>query len=339
MAMQNPLRLVSVLLVPVQLALVLLFCLCGPAMATHEAGDDDRLRVLVWNAWRGGNEVDRGPEKVLEVVRSVDPDVVLMQESYDIDGEWPTLGRWVAAELGWSAHQGESPHLCVITRHGIEAEYFHAAWHGVGARITDEQGRAFVAWSIWIDYRSFLPYALRDDPTLSDAELLKCESEGSGRLAQVQALIAAVNEQAAREPRLPVLVGGDFNTPSHLDWTVDTARIFRHRRALPLPVSLEMATAGFVDTFRSVHPNPVQDPGITWTPLFRGAGSETEACFSRIDRLYLRGPANTEADSLRAVDARTLPAIWEDDAIPVRERTFPSDHGALVVDLVWTGAE
>ncbi|MHC4895277.1 MAG: endonuclease/exonuclease/phosphatase family protein, partial [Planctomycetota bacterium] len=96
--MQVPLRLVSALLAPVQLALTLLFCLCGPAMATHEAGDDDRLRVLVWNAWRGGNEVDLGPEKVLEVVRSVDPDVVLMQESYDIDGERPTLGRWVAAE-------------------------------------------------------------------------------------------------------------------------------------------------------------------------------------------------------------------------------------------------
>ncbi len=51
------------------------------------SAQEDSLRVLVWNAWRGGNEVTQGPEKVLEVIRAADPDVVLMQESYDVDGE------------------------------------------------------------------------------------------------------------------------------------------------------------------------------------------------------------------------------------------------------------
>ncbi len=300
--------------------------------------EHDRLRVLVWNAWRGGNEVDQGPEKVLAVVRAVDPDLVLMQESYDIADERPTLGRWIAAELGWNAHQGTSPHLCVISRHGFEAEYFHDAWHGVGARITDPAGREFLAWSIWLDYRGYLPYALRDDPSLTDAELLKCESERSGRLDEVRALLAAVGAEAARAPELPVLVGGDFNTPSHLDWTLDTARVYRHRRSLDLPVSLEMSDAGFTDAFRAVHPNPVQRPGITWTPLFRGSGQDAEACFDRIDRLYVRPGSRTDAPALHPVGAQTLPEVWEYDGLPVRERRFPSDHAALVVELEWTEA-
>jgi hypothetical protein len=317
-------------------ALALLLCVGCASLEAPE--DDGRLRVLVWNAWRGGNEVDQGPEKALALVRAVDPDLVLMQESYDIVDDRPTLGRWIAAELGWTAHQGASPHLCLITRHDLDAEYFHDGWHGVGARITDPAGRSLIAWSIWLDYREYLPYALRDDPGLTDAELLACESERSGRLDEVHALLAAVEAESARSPELPVLVGGDFNTPSHLDWTTDTARVYRYRRALQLPVSLELARAGFTDAFRAVHPNPVQHPGITWTPLFRGSGQDEDACFDRIDRLYTRPGSRTGAPLLRPSGAYTLPEVWEDDRLPVRERRFPSDHAALVVELNWTTA-
>ena len=111
------------------------------------------LRVLVWNVWRGGNEVEEGPEKILAVIREVNPDIVLMQESYDVDGDRPTVGRWIAQELGWHAHQEESPHLCVLTPLKVETEFFHHAWHGLGVRVTDAKKRSFVAWSIWFDYR------------------------------------------------------------------------------------------------------------------------------------------------------------------------------------------
>ena len=88
------------------LVMVLLCAVSTPVGAAVEKGDT--LRVLVWNAWRGGNVVDDGPEKVLAVIRDVAPDLVLMQESYDIDadeqGDRPTLGRWIAGELDWSAH-------------------------------------------------------------------------------------------------------------------------------------------------------------------------------------------------------------------------------------------
>ena len=310
-----------------------------------EAGEDrakNGLRVLVWNVLRGGNKVEQGPEKALAVIRSVEPDIVLLQESYDIDGDRPRLGEWLAGELGWNQHQGESAHLCIMTPLDLESTFFHHAWHGIGARIKDRHDRLFLAWSIWIDYRSFIGYELRDNPRMDDETLLASETERSGRLNQANALIAQLEETGQLESDLPLLVGGDWNCPSHLDWTTDTARVYRNRRDMQLPVSLAMRDAGFMDTFRLIHPNPVQHPGITWSPMFRGprpGQSGIEQSFERIDRLYLKDPAETGREwHLRPVRAQVLPSVWEDDSIPHAMRVFPSDHAALVVDLEWIHA-
>ena len=296
----------------------------------------DTLRVLVWNVLHGANDVDQGPEKALRVIRDAAPDLVLMQESYDVDGERPTLGRWIAGELGWQHHQAESPHLCVLSRGQIQARFFHHPWHGVGARIRDGRGREFIAYSIWIDYRAFLGYELRDNPSISDEELLRAESVRSSRLPQTEALLEHLDAAGHLAADVPVLVGGDWNTPSHLDWTADAARVFARRRELPLPVSAAVHAAGFVDVFRAVHPNPVQRPGITWSPMFRARTDGKAQAFDRIDRLYLKNPpATRDGWRLEPVDAHVLPKTWEDEATPVRERAFPSDHGAVALTLSW----
>jgi len=294
------------------------------------------LRVLVWNVWRGGNELADGPEKILAVVEAARPDVVLLQESYDIDGDRPTTGRWMADELGWNAHQGTSPHLCVLTPLDLEATFFHHDWHGVGARLRDAEGREFVAFSIWLDYRAYLTRELRDEPDRSDADLLEAESVRSSRLPQAEALLAFLEEEGHLAANVPLLVGGDWNTPSHLDWTLDTSRVYKHRRALDLPVSRAVAARGFSDVYRAVHPNPVQRPGITWSPLFRVAGDGGDQGFERIDRLYLRNP-EAPAGGWRLVPraGEVLPRVWEDDALPLDERQFPSDHAAVLLELEW----
>ena len=156
--------------------------------------DPDILKVLVWNAWRGGNEVTEGPEKILKVIRDSEADVVLMQESYDINGERPLLGAWLAEQLGWNQYQGESPHLCVLTRCEIAETFDHEPWHGVGARLVHASGREFLAWSIWLDYRAYIPYVIRDNPQISDGDLLKSEFESSQRLPQAERLLAMIEE-------------------------------------------------------------------------------------------------------------------------------------------------
>ncbi len=306
----------------------------------HTEQPQDALRVLVWNVLHGANDVDQGAEKTLAIIRSVEPDLVLLQESYDIDGDRPRLGEWLAGELGWNQHQAQSAHLCVLTPLEMETTFFHHEWHGVGALLRDAHQRELLVWSIWIDYRASIGKELRDNPAMSDEALLAAEDERSSRLQQATAIIAHLGEAGQLAADVPLLVGGDWNTPSHLDWTKDTARVYKLRRALALPVSTAMLNAGFMDTFRAVHPNPVQHPGITWSPMFRGPAAGEEGApqsFQRIDRLYLKNPADvSEGWSLRPVAGEVLPLVWEDDSIPVKQRTFPSDHGALLMDLEWT---
>ena len=314
---------------------VFALCLvCAIANAAVADTPSDNLRVLVWNAWRGGNEVEQGPEKVLAVIREVAPDIVLMQESYDIDDDRPTLGRWIASELGWNSYQGTSPHLCVLTPYEIKAEFFHDDWHGVGVRVTDKSERTFIAWSIWLDYRAYLTWELRDKPDRTDEDLLAAENVRSSRLPEAKALLEHLKKEDQLRLDVPLLVGGDWNTPSHLDWTIDTARVYRHRRALKLPVSTLMHDAGFVDTYRSIHPNPVQHPGITWSPMFRVAQNGGDQGFERIDRLYLKNPSKGEW-TLQPINTQVLPKEWESEDIPPAQRVFPSDHCAVSVDLKW----
>ncbi len=315
------------------LALLVVSAVLGTASASAPAPDS--LRVMAWNVLHGSNDVDRGPEKTLAVIEASDPDVILMQESYDIDGDRPKLGKWLSEQLGWNYHQSDSPHLCVLTPLEMEATFFHHPWHGVGARLTDAGGRSFLAWSIWLDYRAYITYELRDNPDMSDADLLAAEDVRSNRLPQARSLIAHLREAGQLEADIPVIVGGDWNTPSHLDWTDDTARVFKRRRNLDLPVSIAMHDAGFSDAFRVVHPDPVQQPGITWSPMFRGT-DDTPQGFERIDRVYLKNPERPTGDwTLHPIGATVLPTPWEDGAIAIPERAFPSDHGAVVVDLQW----
>lgn len=273
------------------------------------------------------------------------------------------LGAWLAEQLGWNQHQGSSPHLCVLTPLEIEATFAHAPWHGVGAGLLDSEGRELVVWSCWLDWRAYTPYALRDNPNASNEDLLLNETERSGRYEQARALLARLRElghlppapggppaqdntgaepdagaEAAEAPpaagglAVPLIVGGDWNCPSHLDWTTDAELVFRHRRELALPVSIALGQSGLQDLFRAAHPCPIAAPGITWSPLYRGT-PEQPGTADRIDRAYLRNPG--EGPGLSAVGAFTLPLVLEDASIPQAQREFPSDHAAVVIDLRW----
>ena len=312
------------------------------ASAEQNIQDDsqgDDLRVMVWNVLHGANDVNQGAEKTLKIIRETKPDIVLLQESYDINGERPKLGAWLAEELGWNEHQADSTHLCVLTPLDIETTFFHDPWHGVGAKLKDSKGRELIVWSIWIDYRSFITYTLRSQPDISDEDLLAGEEVGSNRKQQAEAIIKHLKESGQLSINIPLLVGGDWNCPSHLDWTTDTSRVYKRRRAMNLPVSSAMSKAGFTDAFRMIYPNPVQHPGITWSPMYRTKGegeNQVEQGFERIDRLYLKNPSQLKSGwTLQPVAGHVLPTIWEDESIPVIERDFPSDHGALIMDLKW----
>jgi len=166
-----------------------------------ESRGGDTLRVLVWNVLEGGNDVKRGPAKALGVIRLVQPDVVLLQESADIAGPRPALGRWLAEELDWEVLQGPGGDECVLTPMAIEARYRVPGRQAVGVRLSGRH--ELIAYSVHLDAGDYLPYRLQDQPGVSDARLL-----GSDRVDQTRGLLRHLEAQGQLEKDLPVLVGG-----------------------------------------------------------------------------------------------------------------------------------
>ncbi|MFJ9102596.1 HAD-IA family hydrolase [Streptomyces sp. NPDC102405] len=242
-----------------------------------------RLRVMTWNLWYGGTKVRDHRAKQLKVVAETDVDVVALQETYG------TAAGELAEALGWH-HHSAGPNLGIISRFPIttvlgdpDVGFYGAA----GARMAVGDQEVEV-WTAHLDAEHYGPY---------EAEPLAHEEVRTGQLRDTLRRISGA---------APVVLAGDFNSPSHLD-----------RPDVEWPVTRAAQEAGFGDSFRQANPDAVRDPGHTWSPVHAHAEPQ-----DRIDFVLHRG--------LRVLDSRTYvsgtPRTWPD----VEDNDWPSDHAAVI---------
>jgi hypothetical protein len=145
--------------------------------------------------------------------------------------------------------------------------------------------------------------------------------------------LPAIQKQLELLPRLakegiPVFLVGDFNAPSHLDWTEAAAGKRRYvQYPVEWPVSKALADAGFRDTYREMHPDPVAEPGLTWwaarPEVVEWAGNPTgRDPKDRIDYVYALGPSATIASELVGERGGS--------GVALSVAPWPSDHRAVV---------
>jgi hypothetical protein len=89
-------------------------------------------------------------------------------------------------------------------------------------------------------------------------------------------------------------------------------------------VGTAVAAAGFTDSYRVVHPDPVDRPGYTWTP--GGPESVEDEVHDRIDWVMSAGPA-------RAVSAQVVGEVGGPD-VDVEVESYTSDHRGVVSGFV-----
>jgi HAD superfamily hydrolase (TIGR01509 family) len=259
-----------------------------------------RLRVMTWNLWFGGTKVHDHRAKQLKVITETEVDVVGLQETCG------TAAEELAEALGWYHHRaGEN--LGVISRHPVTATFgdpdvgFYGA---AGVRIRLAEGVEADVWTAHLDCTPYGPYeAAHDGPAAAD--LIAHEEV---RLGQMRDSLRRIGRGET-----PVVLVGDFNSPSHLDWP-----------DVEWPVTRAAEEAGFADSYREAHPDPVRDPGHTWSPVHaeHEDGSGRPEPQDRIDFVLHRG--------LRVLDSRTYvagsPRSWPD----VEDNDWPSDHAAVI---------
>jgi hypothetical protein len=283
------------------------------------AGRDLTLKVLSFNIFYGGDDLDLGTGdfcaeldgcprtlKVIErAIRASGADVVGLQET-----ERNT--EVIARRLGWYG----SDRAHVLSRYPIVDP---PDGDGVYVFVEPSPGRVVAVANVHLPSDPYGPYLVRDGGSRTDLLAL----ERRTRLPAIQEQVRVLPRLAARG--IPVVLTGDFNSPSHLDWTPAVAK---SRVDVPFPVvwpvSKALADAGLRDSYREAHPDPVAVPGFTWTP--GGPESNPQEVFDRIDWVLHAGPSRTVAS--------TVVGEKGDPDAGVVVTPFPSDHRGVVSTLL-----
>jgi hypothetical protein len=231
------------------------------------------LRVMEFNIEYGGTVVSF--KSIVEAVQAADADVVGIEEA------WGNIPR-LAEALGYPYY---SVRLQIISRLPLIDPP-----HGGGVYLFVEvaPGRVVGLGNVHLPSNPYGPNLVKRGAKRSTV----LELERRLRVPAVEPAVTALTGLVARG--IPALLFGDFNTPSRLDWTPDTVGL-RYQIHYPVnwPVSRVVEDAGFRDSYREVHPDPVANQGITWPadrPRPPGVWSPgPNAAADRIDFIYAAG--------------------------------------------------
>lgn len=307
--------------------LVALLAFSGSALAESRV-----IRVMTFNTWGSGGNDGTGVEATLAAIRAARPDVVGLQE---VRAESPECTATVCPAFGPSAadriaealgfHVYEAPEDAPLNwANATISRYPIIDSSPAGAVMIDFEGASLALINVHFTDYPYQPYqaaeiAYEDAPFLSSPDALR-EAARSARGFQVSLLESAL--RFADDARLTIITG-DFNEPSHRDWTVKAAEMGRHPYAVAYPSVMAMENLGFVDAWRAARPDEIAFPGFTWTPV--AALDDPQEHHDRIDYILVRGK------DVRVSDA------WVVGESPLHAdivvTPWPSDHRAVIAEI------
>lgn len=293
----------------VALILLLLTALAVPSARAQETPAPkralpDTLRVMTYNVLYATPD-----EGTIRAIQAADADIVGLQEISE------ARLNYIARQLGYYYHHNGNHEASFENDTGLLSRYPISQATRYGATIYLTVDDPVHVYNVHLTPYPYEPYDLRDGKI--DAGEAVAQARYS-RYPEILPVLKAMQEPLHRGER--VLLLGDFNEPSHLDWTAEAAAdSLRLGEAVAWPVSQEITRHGLRDVFRTVHPDPVARPGETWTTL----EGDPDEVHDRIDLIYFAGSGIT------AVDAFTL-GLREQPPTDVAVQGYPSDHRSVV---------
>lgn len=274
------------------------------------------LKVLSWNVWHGGHSKEcpgKSCKGTLGILKKSDADVILMIETYGCSDK-------VADYLGYY-HRLISSNLSIYSRYPIVKTFTYPDsistfnFGGVELNVNGKKVRVFDTWL------HYLPDARLVPTDKTESEILSWETEGT-RDDEIKRILSVLQPVLAESDSIPVIMGGDFNIHSHLDWTESTKKLYNHGGAVVgWPVSKAMEEAGFKDSFREIHPDASKELGVTWY----WSDNNIKDRMDRIDYIYYRGK------SLRVVNSESYNAdIFGTLEFYGEKFLYASDHGFVL---------
>lgn len=276
----------------------------------------NEVRVLTYNLWNGGTKVNGYHDKQVRFITNSGADIIGLQEATG------NHAQRLAQALGWNFHQANSTDTAaIISRHPIVKRHAKIIERSAGVTINvgSDPSRAVNFWSIHTTAYPYGPYEAcfegKTGSQITDAETT------SGRVKEVTSLLQGTTSQRA-ESNTFMLVG-DFNSPSHLDWT--TATTSKHCGVtFQWPITKLVSDAGLTDSFRAIYPDPAAVPGNTWSPIFPSNQDENKPePQDRIDFIFHK-------TSWSLVDSAVKVAGSPKSDPNYTDNEWTSDHAALL---------
>lgn len=285
-------------------------------IAIEANAQNKSFKVMTWNIFHGANDIKNGKEYAIKIIKEINPDVILMVETYG-------SGKSIAKSLGYNFHliategtplDDKNINLSIFSKYPfgdrIDTKYpFFLG--GIEIFIHSKKVRFF---SNWFHY---LPWS--DEPEKmgkSTQELLSWERSGS-KYEMIQKVLPYLRKYEQETDSIPMIFGGDMNTPSHKDWGKETKNI-HNDLVVPWYATKVLEDLGLIDSYRKENPNPISSPGITWHTKGKNDAH-------RIDYIFYKGTSikSTKSESYKAFFDELL-------SINNKEIRYPSDHGIVV---------
>lgn len=191
-------------------------------------------------------------------------------------------------------------------------------------------------WNVHLHWSTYGPYAacVNDPHTMPTDILFNCEyKKYDPTTSRVHNMVDVLNHRPFNKnlldsDRSPLILMGDFNSPSHLDWT-DEYKRFHCDWSFVWPVSKLAENFGLKDSFREVHKDAAFVPGTTWSPVVKFNDNKTTEPQDRIDFIYYAGqyirPFQSATYHGTSSSIIYYPYHYFND--------WPSDHSAVITNF------
>lgn len=259
-------RLTKLLLI----TLLLLVSVCAKSQKGNE------FTVLQWNVWQEGTMIPGGYDAIVNEIVRLKPDFVTFSEVRNYNHtNFTTRVCASLQEKGLQYYSFYSYDTGLLSKYPITDSltvFPENGDHGSIYRLTSSvNGRKVAVYTAHLDYLDCAYYNARgyDGSTWKEIPLPTSVEEilkinvASQRDDAIRLFITQAEKDLANG--YAVIVGGDFNEPSHRDWIEKNKNLYDHNGfVIPWTVTTLLEEAGFVDSYRKIYPNPLTHPGFTY---------------------------------------------------------------------------
>ena len=235
------------------------------------------VKFLQLNVWQEGTMVKGGYDALVDELARTDADFVMLSEVRNYNGT-RFCDRITASlkEKGKTYYSFYSYDSGLLSKYPIidSATVFpENEDHGsIYKLVADMDGREVAVYTAHLDYRNCAYYDVRGydgdnwakmEAPLTDIDSILRKNVASQRDDAIRQFLDDAAKE--REKGRLIFIGGDFNEPSHQDWTEATKdSADHHGLVIPWTVTTLLAENGYQDAYRTLYPDPVKYPGYTY---------------------------------------------------------------------------